>query len=353
MGTIALLNVVHAQITFTETDLQEAGKVYVTKTDTLSSVNIGAPSASAQNWDFSNLLTHYMSGPWFDSTTYVQYAVDFPTSNLYTYGPAFMFGGFHGAAPVSEQGMNNGYMFWRKDATGFWAEGFLSDDGDYAGMLTHFTPHELILGTPATYGTFYANDAQWKLNFDVNSTDVDTVYQVNIEKTQECDAWGTLTTPAGNFPDVLRIHEWGVKVDSAKSYLSGNPGPALELFRDTFNNYIFITNGLHYPVVHVKADKNNVIRSIEHYALTATMGNAKMEQGQVGVFPNPANEEIRIMLPTNVVYPEEIIIFNALGREELRMEIEGQSTSIDVRTLPSGVYLLLIGERAAKFTVEH
>lgn len=340
-----------AQITFTSVDLQEAGKVYVTKTDTTTAVNLGTPSASAQNWDYSSLLMHYMSGPWFDSTSYIQYAVDFPTSNLYTYGPAFMFGGFHGAAPVSEQGMNNGYMFWRKDVDGFWAEGFLSDDGEYAGMPTHFTPHELILGTPATYGTSYTNSSQWKLNFDVNASDVDTLYQVNTEKTQECDAWGSLTTPAGTFPDVLRIHEWGVKVDSVKSYLMGNPGPALEIARDTFNNYIFIANGIHYPLVHVKADKNNVIRSIEHYAMTATMGINEITDEYITVYPNPASDFININLGKQAFISSEVIVFNTQGREVLRQQLNDATEQLDVRSLQSGMYLFVVGDQAGKFTI--
>lgn len=341
-----------AQINFTEIDLQEAGKVYVTKTDTTTTVNLGTPSASSQNWDFSSLLMHYMSGPWFDSTSYIQYSIDFPTSNLYTYGPAYMFGGFHGAAPVSEQGMNNGYMFWRKDVDGFWAEGFLSDDGEYAGMPTHFTPHELILGTPATYGTFYSNSSQWKLNFDVNASDVDTLYQVNTEKTQECDAWGSLTTPAGTFPDVLRIHEWGVKVDSVKSYLMGNPGPALEIARDTFNNYIFITNGIHYPLVHVKADKNNVIRSIEHYAMTATMGTDKLMGEAIKIYPNPVSEYLYIDLGSKEYHSSELLVFNAIGQEVIRHSIESDLLKLDVRSLQAGMYIYVIGDKAGKFSIK-
>lgn len=71
-----------SQITFTSADLQESGKTYITKTDTVSSVNIGTASASAQNWDFSTLLMHYMSGPSFDLTSSTPYASDYPNSDI-------------------------------------------------------------------------------------------------------------------------------------------------------------------------------------------------------------------------------------------------------------------------------
>lgn len=211
-----------AQITFTEADLQEGGRTYITATDTLTAVPLGTPSALSQNWDFSNLLMHYVSGPTFDSTSFTPFAADFPNSNLYTYGPAIMFGGFFGGAPVSEQGMNNGYMFWRKDVTGFWTEGFRADEGEYEDRNVYMTPPEMILGTPTTYGIVYNNSSSWQLDFDVNPTDVDTVYNSWTVKTQEADAWGTMETPTDVYSDVLRIHEYVIKFDSIKSYVGGN-----------------------------------------------------------------------------------------------------------------------------------
>lgn len=329
----------NAQITFTSTDLQESGKTYITKTDTITSVNLGTASATAQNWDFSTLLMHYMSGPSFDLTSNTPYDVDFPNSDLYTYGPAIMFGGFFGGAPVSEQGMNNGYMFWRKDITGFWTEGFMPDEGPYAGKKVYTVPQEMILGTPATLGTSHPNYSAWTLTFDQNATDVDTVYQSSVDKIQECDAWGTLTTPTGTYNDVLRIHESGVKVDSAKSYLNGNPLVFIEISRDTFNNYIFLTNGIHYPLALVKADKNNVIRSVEYYFMQGFLGTESVDKTtNVKIHPNPSDGLLTIELPMLTDEHSKMVITDPNGKTVGTFILYQQLNQIDCTQLNSGIY---------------
>lgn len=332
-----------SQITFTSADLQESGKTYITKTDTLTSVNLGTASASSQNWDFSSLLMHYMSGPSFDLTSNTPYASDYPNSNMFTYGPAIMFGGFFGGAPVSEQGMNNGYMFWRKDATGFWTEGFMPDEGPYAGKKVWTVPQEMILGTPATLGTSYPNFSQWTLTYDNVPTDYDTVYVSTVDKVQNCDAWGTLTTPTDTYSDVLRIHEYGVKVDSAKSYMSGNPLLFIEVSRDTFNNYIFVTNGIHYPLVLVKADKNNVIRSIEYYFMQGFLETETLtESSSVTIYPNPSEGMLTVEIPTDVKNQSELVLTDAYGKVVSKHTLNQQQNQIDCTALRAGVYFYTV-----------
>lgn len=333
----------YSQITFTSADLQESGKTYITKTDTLTSVNLGTASASAQNWDFSTLLMHYMSGPSFDLTSNTPYTTDYPNSNLFTYGPAIMFGGFFGGAPVSEQGMDNGYMFWRKDATGFWTEGFMPDEGPYAGKKVWTVPQEMILGTPATLGTSYPNFSQWTLTYDDVPTDYDTVYVSTVNKTQDCDAWGTLTTPTNTYSDVLRIHEYGVKVDSAKSFMNGNLLLSLEISRDTFNNYIFVTNGIHYPLALVKADKNNVIRSIEYYFMQGFLGTETLiESASVNIYPNPSEGILTIDVASIIEDQSEIVLTDSYGKVVKTHALIQSQTQLDCTMLRSGVYFYTV-----------
>lgn len=327
-----------AQITFTTADLQQAGKTYVTKTDTTTIVDVGNASASAQNWDFSALTMHYMSGPTFDLTSETPYAADFPNSNLYTYGPAIMFGGFFGAAPVSAQGMDNGYMFWEKNGSGFWTDGFMADEGPYAGKQVHFFPQELILGTPATLGSDYPNLSKWALYYDENAADVDTVYEVTTEKSQLCDAWGSLTTPTGTYPDVLRIYEHGVKIDSVKSYMNGNPLLFLEFSRDTFNNYIFVTNGIHYPLAIVKADVDFNVKSVEYYFMEGFSGVSTLNANQVvNIYPNPADAYFTVTL-VDQHDVNTLTLYDMVGSEAATYRIEGNQQHIDCSTLTPGIY---------------
>lgn len=188
-----------AQITITENDLPEAGYTYIVSTDTLTVVNLGTASGTPQTWDFSSLLEHYIKVPTYDSTVNTPYAANFSASTHYTYGPAAMYSGFHGGAPVGSQGMNNGYMFWRRDNTGFWIVGFRSDDGDYSGKNVLLIQQELMIGTPANYNDIFINTGRWELDFNLNGTDVDTLYINNVEKTLTVDAFGELITPTGTY----------------------------------------------------------------------------------------------------------------------------------------------------------
>lgn len=327
------------QINFTSADLQEAGKTYVTKTDTVTIVDIGNASPTAQAWDFSSLLMHYMSGPTFELTSSTPYAGDYPNSDLYTYGPAIMFGGFYGGAPVSSQGMDNGYMFWRKDVTGFWTEGFMADEGPYAGKKVWTVPQEMILGTPATLGTNYPNFSQWTLDYSDNALDVDTLYKSSVDKTQECDAWGSLITPTATYPDVLRIHESGVKVDSVFATLGGNPVYSIELVRDTFNNYIFVTNGIHYPLALVKCDKNDQIRSIEYYFTQGAADLSENDKNQFAkVFPNPAENLINIQLSDESQLNSTFTIFTNEGKMVGTTIINEWNAKLCIDHLESGIY---------------
>lgn len=339
-----------SQITFTSTDLQEEGMTYVTKTDTLSIVDLGSASASEQSWDFSSLVMHYMSGPTFDLTSNTDYAADYPNSNLYTYGPAIMFGGFHGGAPVSEQGMDNGYMFWRKDVTGFWTEGFMADEGPYAGKKVWTVPQEMILGTPASLGSEYLNVSRWALTYDINPADVDTVYESNIDKSQTCDAWGSLITPTGTYPDVLRIHEYGIKVDSVKSYINGNPALFIEFSRDTFNNYIFITNGIHYPLAIVKADVNNTIKSIEYYFMQGPMGIEQLTTNTAKVYPNPSNGLISIDLLNSPTGNGQFVLSDTFGKIVGIHSLESINNQVDCTSLKAGIYFYKISTEGQEET---
>lgn len=281
-----------------------------------------------------------MSGPSFDLTSNTPYTTDYPNSNLFTYGPAIMFGGFFGGAPVSEQGMDNGYMFWRKDATGFWTEGFMPDEGPYAGKKVWTVPQEMILGTPATLGTSYPNFSQWTLTYDDVPTDYDTVYVSTVNKTQDCDAWGTLTTPTNTYSDVLRIHEYGVKVDSAKSFMNGNLLLSLEISRDTFNNYIFVTNGIHYPLALVKADKNNVIRSIEYYFMQGFLGTESLNvvASSLNIYPNPTEGNFTIELPNQPEVQGVFILTDSYGKIVSTKLLDQQMNQFTNMMLEPGVY---------------
>ncbi|MBI2966315.1 MAG: T9SS type A sorting domain-containing protein [Bacteroidetes bacterium] len=281
----------HSQPIITSQALPQQGYIYLTLTDTMPVISIGTPGPAFQTWDFTMLNNHYPSYPTFDLTSNTPYAGDFPASNIYTYGPAAMFGGFYGGAPVGTQGYAYGYMFWRTDTTGYWIVGFRADSGTWGGINVYENPRELLVGTPSAYGSVFNNTARWELAVSaVNPVDVDTYYVNYVTKTLTADAWGYLQIPNSIGDTVLRIHENLIRVDSSIARLGGSYLYGIEIYRDTLNNYLYMSPGYNYPLAHVHADKNNNLNSVEYY--TGMMVSAKPLESNLSpfnIFPNPSN----------------------------------------------------------------
>lgn len=249
-------------ITITGADLPQAGDNFILANDTTPNILLGSPGSTPQTWDFATVANHYYKAAVYDSTSNTPFPSEFPLSNISTFGPAEYFGALYGGAPVGAG--YDGYMFWSSDTTGLKVIGWKAIDGPYAYLPIHTNPSELLIGTPASFGSSYGDTSRWDMFLGDVPNDVDTTWISRRVKTLTCDAWGSLNTPFGNFPDVIRIHEYVVEVDSAVATLFGSTVYQMEVYRDTMNNYMYMANGIGYPLAIVHADKNNVIKDIEY-----------------------------------------------------------------------------------------
>lgn len=340
-STVLLLfvvNTINAQITITSSDLPQAGETYVMSTDTTPIINIGSASPNFQSWDFSSLTQQYQNVPTFGLTSATPYASSFSASNIYTYGPAALFGSFAGGAPVSSQGMNIGYMFWKTDATGYWIVGFRADSGAYSNVNVFENPRELLIGTPATYGTNFTNSGRWEFPMNLIPMDVDTYYVSNVYKTLNADAWGSLTTPTSIF-NVLRIHEHVIKVDSIYAKLGVVQLGAYEVIRDTINKYIFMANGINYPICIVHADKNNVLKKVEYYNFTYLNTKEHFAENTTKAFPNPFTDKCTIELGKEFLKGNiSFSVYDYTGKELLKETVSSTKITLDAQTFNSGIH---------------
>lgn len=340
---ILSFNFIRGQITITSSDLPQIGETYLISTDTTPSILLGTPSASSQVWNFSSLTQDYPSFPTYGATALTPHAAAFSMSNLYTYGPAALYGSFYGSAPVGTQGMNKGYMFWKTDVSGFWVVGFRADSGTYANTNVFENPMELLIGTPATYASSFNNIGRWVLPMNLNPLDVDTFYVNRVTKTLTTDAWGSITTPTGIFPNVIRIHEYEIKVDSVYSKIGATTVFSMELLRDTLNNYIYMANGVHYPVCIVRADKNKVVKTVEYYNATFLDINENLSELSATAFPNPFSTNCTIVIPQEFSnHDATLSLFDISGRSVFNCSLKSNSIIIDSENYKEGIYFYLI-----------
>lgn len=335
-----------SQITITGANFPLSGYTYLTSTDTTPVISLGTPGPSAQAWNYSSLSMDYPSVPTYGSTSWTPYASAFPTSNLYTYGPAALYSSLFGGAPVNSQGMGKGYMFWKSDNTGFWAVGFRADSGTYANINVNYSPEELLIGAPCTYNSSFNNTGRWVLPMNVNSLDVDTYYVCRTVKMILCDAWGSLTTPFSTFPSVIRQHETVTKYDSVYAKMGSVVVSSLELARTTSNNYIYLSNTINYPACIVHADVNNLIKDVEWYNgyLASVSENALPDLG-IHVSPVPLTDASILELNIPSEMELSISIHDISGRlilhePPLAFSAGLHSIPIHLGTLAPGVYLL-------------
>ncbi|MBW7867437.1 MAG: T9SS type A sorting domain-containing protein [Brumimicrobium sp.] len=327
----------YAQETIGEESMPQAGWTYIVSLDNTSTYSIPAGSQTAQSWDYSSLTEAYPKVPTYDSTKFTPYQSDFPSSTLYTKGPAYMYSGLFGGAPVGQSALAEGYMFWRVDPTGFWSEGFVAENGPVAYEKIPIMPNEMIIPLPGVLNATYSNFSSYQYTFQVNPSDYDTLYVSKTSKTFEYDAWGTLTTPYGTFNKVVRAHEYRIKADTVYIKLNGMTVFTLEWSRDTSNIYYYIDKDTEYPVLTTYADKNNVVQFTEYYKmkLVSTMGIKEEQTAQLSLYPNPFNNQIHFS--TDI--PESSLLFyNLEGRCVKIVSIENEGM-IDVSDMHAGVYI--------------
>ncbi|MEM9834992.1 MAG: T9SS type A sorting domain-containing protein [Bacteroidota bacterium] len=73
--------------------------------------------------------------------------------------------------------------------------------------------------------------------------------------------------------------------------------------------------------------------------------------GKVTLFPNPAQSELTVLLVTPVAAATEMVIFTTTGQRVQTQAVDAGTSvlALDVATLPTGVYMLQLGQRTQRF----
>ncbi len=268
------------------------------------------------SWDFSSLAidSNYTVG--FQTPASTGYANFFPGAN------------------IAEATNADSYAFFETSAAGYDLHGV------YVVPLTqdvvYFDP-ERVLSYPCSYNTTWSDDFQAdfvSVGFDVaRSGTVDAL----------ADGYGTLMMPYGNVSNVLRVR-------NIENYSDVS---SLFTIDYEFTTHFFYKPGTHAPLL-----------MIYHQEIT-TFGNtttseslAWLNGGPTGindaltnaigmeVYPNPATDRADIVFGT-VGGNLDLDVMDVNGRMVMRERLAGipmgiQRHTMDVSTLPAGVYMLRI-----------
>ncbi len=83
-------------------------------------------------------------------------------------------------------------------------------------------------------------------------------------------------------------------------------------------------------------------------SVTATNGVYQLQSESINIYPNPANNQIAI-LSNAARYPVTYKVYNELGQTILVGELKSNTTSLDISSLATGNYVLLVGTKHLGF----
>ncbi|GEJ43799.1 T9SS type A sorting domain-containing protein [Chryseobacterium sp. ON_d1] len=216
----------------------------------------------------------------------------------------------------------------------------LSDVYDFTSISD---TQDVMLGTYANPGDILMSYSDPLINFNFPITYLQQftdTYQFNItsggvpngaesgQVEYTVDGYGTITTPTGTYPNVLRIKRMRTATQT--------PGP----FNYTNESYMWISQSagivFNFAINTFTINGNtSVVKSISYLETTA-LSTADPEIGHkdLSVYPNPGSDFITLNSREDI---SRITVISLDGRTVLT---PGNSNIIDISSLPKGVYIL-------------
>ncbi len=178
----------------------------------------------------------------------------------------------------------------------------------------------------------------------------DTINSVLHTLTAGCLGFNTETiylidTIQVNGYDHRVFHYQGSCVGTDGSYIEGIGSefgllfPNLKDIQESHLNCLKINNQSYYPYANVTC------------TLPTISVNNLDQLLDISIFPNPTSEILTISLPENTI-ESVAILFDAAGKEQLRLKVQGGDNNVDVSKLDHGIYLLQIGNSRVSFQKE-
>ncbi len=200
------------------------------------------------------------------------------------------------------------------------------DPGGENEYFIHYTDAVKLMQYPFSYNNSFTDNyfSSYTLSGGMVTHERGTV-------TVTADAWGSVSTPSGNYPNTLRVKSLYVYTDSV--WMMGN-----FVYANTYTetNYEWYSATSHYPVISISS---TISGSTVTYS-TDVVGTDDNPMLQLSIFPNPVSKIIHAKTDGNI---SEIFIINLSGKQLAQLKKTGVNEfTADISKLSSGVYMLRI-----------
>jgi len=330
---IGIVVISNAQITITAEDMPEAGdSARISTPLTILGFNY-EDTGENYTWDFSDFIVIYQVTDTYVavSSTPSIYQLIFTYPSVATIAkPGFDFD------LIPDLTLTNVYEFYRE------TEDFYSHAGIGATLNDIPLPMKL-------------DQADILYNFPLNYKDKDTsyssfefglpglgFYSTNKQRMNDVDGWGELITPFGNF-EVLRVKSDIIQHDSVYIDTLGFGFP----INREYTEYRWLANGFSQPLLEITQEGLVITVSYMDSVRMTTSINNIAEPEDFKIYPNPANDYLKVELlmpqqkPVNLfLYSENgSLIFNELLNSSVLSG--GYIISLKEFEIPPGIYFVV------------
>lgn len=180
-----------------------------------------------------------------------------------------------------------------------------------------------------------------------------------IPEWQNCLLVSTLYSPDSCLA-VLQFNTAHDAILNRRNYLKKNVG-GLNDFKRT-RDIAAASDGSIYCIVHDRSytlgggtitNKGTKIVRLKNEAYKPVSVAEKELVPQLSVYPNPAQQELNILLQTYNGSPQQYLLRNQMGMVVRRGVVQAPQTQLSVAELPAGIYELQVQQRAEKIVITH
>ncbi len=322
-----------AQIpTINHQSLPQPGDTFAYVVDFNPNISFNYQQTNA-TWNLSNLQNDSIKFASYGFTSQLTFASNFPGSNLYTYGPGFLYGGLGGGAPYTN---NFGYMMFSTNNNGFYSIGFRGDFGyGYTNVLIQ--PSELLMKVPFTYNDSIFTTSTWEIVYNNIPTDYDTIYKRHIFKYLIATGYGTLITPYGTFNNCLAVKEYSRFYDTIEvKYGTFTITKFMAQSDTSLNIHIWSTNKRNNLLTAIYNPHNLTCVSIEYLNYEdLNIIHENIIQSKAHLYPNPVKSGQWCYIDFNATKAN---IYNTEGKHIATTKIQNKTYQLPV--LPTGNYYI-------------
>lgn len=333
-----------AQITYESGDYATAGELFTMNTASgFAGMNFAA-AGSNHNWNFSGMSSASQAESGWQNPNDAGYKLAWCFTNGYFFNCNSQFNSnFTLAAPLSDgmqlqnYGISNLVAHSNVSASGLETRMIgltASISGIDLPMTAGYQTPDVIYHFPITFNDSYVTNGLFDL--DLVNLGLPFHYTSETQRTNTVEGWGSLITPSGTFPNVLKVKSVIVKTDTVEYQGITIPIPTTTI------SYQWFDKDFGTPVL--QADGMELFGffiplGVKYMELPA-LGTHQVEYNpNVQLYPNPTTGMLQ--LTENNLHINEVSVYNAIGMLVAK--------SLDITGQASGMYFIRINTDEGSF----